>query len=418
MGQKPLMILRGVEKTHTVFFHLHNGCEAIEELDCRSLQMQMPDRPIPEKDAYNKAQVLEPVFMDAVAPRIETFLRSKADATGRAYGMLCWGDAVDSGYTNQGRGNGSAVWINNEYDYTHANMLMFARTGERRYQDKLFVSARHWMDVDICHCSDDPLRIGAQIEHSAKHATGTVAPSHEWGEGLLDYYHLTGEKRAFDSAVGIGENILRILETPKFQEAGETSARETGWALRSLTALYTETGDEKWLEKCDWIVGQFVEWKNEYGAWLALYTSHTAVRVPFMISVAVGSLMRYYRVRPRPLIKELILAAMDDLLENARLPDGLFYYKELPSLRHPSINTLIPEALAYARELSGDKQYLEAGLTSFRAVLNSSGGEGGRKVILEDAVVTLGRGNKNFAQSHVAIAVYAKALERAGIIGD
>jgi hypothetical protein len=424
-GQEALAFRRGMEKTHHVFFHLHNGAEPLEELNIRSLQMQLPDRPALETAVYREAGVFENVFMDRVDPGIEAGLLSRADSTGRAYGILAWGDAVDASYTDQGRGGGKVVWTNNEYDYPHACMLMFARTGQRRFRDKLLAAARHWMDVDICHHSDDPLLRGAQIMHSANHVSGKVVPSHEWVEGLLDYYHQTGDPRGLESALGIGENVLRMLETPMFQKKGEINARETGWALRSLTALYVETGDEKWLEKCEWILGHFVEWKKEFGLWLSPYTSHTAIRVPFMISVAAGSLMRYYRVRPSDTVKDLIISAMDDLLDNARLPDGLFFYKELPSLRHVSVNTIILEALSYAYELSGDKKYLEGGLPLFRVVSGPRGGGPGsnrpfsiKKQIIEDAVVNMGEGTKLFAQSHIPLAVYSRALETAGLLGE
>ena len=74
----------------------------------------------------------------------------KADAHARCYGMLNWGDTWDSGYTMQGRGNGRVVWSNNEYDFPHSCALQYARTGVRRYLDYLLVTAKHWMDVDIC----------------------------------------------------------------------------------------------------------------------------------------------------------------------------------------------------------------------------------------------------------------------------
>src|SRR5690606_28464569 len=102
--------------------------------------------------------------------------------------------------------------------------------------------AEHWMDVDICHHSDNPLRYQGQIPHSARHVTDNPAVCHEWVEGLLDYYHITGERRALEAAIGVGENVLRILKTPRFQEPGGYHARESGWALRSLGALYAETG--------------------------------------------------------------------------------------------------------------------------------------------------------------------------------
>ena len=412
-GQKALRIIKGMEKTHMVYLHLHNGQEDMHEINVRALQLQYPDRPLVKPEVFKKAVVLENVLMDGMVPKLETFLRARADNTGRAFGMLCWGDAIESGYNNRGRGE--VVWCNMEYDFSHANMLMFARSGERRYYEKIITSAKHWMDIDICHHSDDPLRVGAHVEHCARHATGHIAPSHMWVEGLLDYYHITGDKRGFDSAIGIGDSIYRILETPAFQQTGELNARETGWALRTFAALYTETNDEKWLKKCDWILGHFVDWKNEYGAWLAPYTSHSLVRVPFMISVAAASLMRYYRIKQDPVIKDLIVSAMDDLLENAKLPDGQFYYKELPSLRHVSINSIILEALAYAWELTGDKKYLEGGLTLFHTIISSPDGMGGGRMIIEDSVAFIRGGTKIFSQSHVTLTVYTRALELAGM---
>ena len=247
------------------------------------------------------------VFPEKLNNDVEIALMGKADAHARCYGMLNWGDTWDSGYTMQGRGNGRVVWSNNEYDFPHSCALQYARTGVRRYLDYLLVTAKHWMDVDICHYSKNPLRIGGQWEHTAGHcANGVMVCSHEWVEGLLDYYHFSGDERGLASAIGIGENVLRLLDTPMYAHAGEANARETGWALRTLTALYIETHDKKWVEKCDWIIHSFEVWEDEYGSWLAPYTDNTAIRVGFMISVAVGSVMRYYREFPQEDIKEIL----------------------------------------------------------------------------------------------------------------
>ncbi len=75
------------------------------------------------------------------------------------------------------------------------------------------------------------------------------------------------------------------------------------------------------------IIQQFKEWYDTYGGWLAPYTDHTVIRVPFMISVAVGSLMRYYRIRPDESIRDLIIHAIDDMCENCMLADDLFTIK-------------------------------------------------------------------------------------------
>ena len=82
----------------------------------------------------------------------------------------------------------------------------------------------------------------------------SIIHSHEWVEGVIDYYHFTGDERGLETAISIGDNILRLLDTPMYAKPGEANARETGWALRALVALYVETRDEKWLAKCEWII--------------------------------------------------------------------------------------------------------------------------------------------------------------------
>ena len=402
----------GMAKEQQFMIHFHSPAMKLWEIDNRSLIYQMPDRPYIAPEVFKRAGVMIDVFPVKYNDDFEISLMAKADGHSRCYGMLNWGDTVDQGYTVQGRGGGKPVWSNNEYDYPHACALMYARTGVRRFMDYLIVSAKHWMDIDVCHYSSNPLRIGGQWEHTAGHCkNGVMVCSHEWVEGLLDYYHFTGDKRGYDTAVGIGENVLKLLETPMYQVPGEANARETGWALRTLTALYVETNDNKWLVKCDWIIDNFKKWEEEYGDWLSPYTDNTAIRVGFMISIAVGSVMRYYRIFPREDIRQMILRAVDDLTENCYMDNGLFYYKELPSLARNGNNTLLLEALAIAYELTGNKQYLEYGINTFRGAVNEvPKGAVGVKTIIDDAVICQGNSGKGFAQSFIPLATYYNAI--------
>lgn len=402
----------GMAREQQFLMHFHAPEEPVWELDNRSLIYQMPDRPCIAPRIFKEAGVMLDVFPEKLNNDVEIALMGKADAHARCYGMLNWGDTWDSGYTMQGRGNGRVVWSNNEYDFPHSCALQYARTGVRRYLDYLLVTAKHWMDVDICHYSKNPLRIGGQWEHTAGHcANGIMVCSHEWVEGLLDYYHFSGDERGLASAIGIGENVLRLLDTPMYAHAGEANARETGWALRTLTALYIETHDKKWVEKCDWIIHSFEVWEDEYGSWLAPYTDNTAIRVGFMISVAVGSVMRYYREFPQEDIKEMLIRAVDDLIENCLMDNGLFYYKELPSLARLGNNTLLLESLAIAYELTGDKKYLAPGLETFkRAIYEKPSTTNGQKREEEDAVIGAGSSTKGFAQSFIPLITYYKAL--------
>ena len=247
---------------------------------------------------------------------------------------------------------------------------------------------------------------------------GTMVCSHEWVEGLLDYYHFTGDERGLETAIGIGENVQRLLDGPMYAKVGEANARETGWALRTLTALYVETRDEKWLPKCGRILQDFKVWEEQYGSWIAPYTDNTVVRVGFMISVAIGSIMRYYRVFPDPALKEMMLRAVDDLIENCYVEKwGVFYYKELPSLNRPGNNTLLLEALAIAYELTGDGNYLKPGLRTFqKAIAEPVSGSVGSKKKVQDAVVAGNASSKNFAQSMIPLTAYYHAASECGYL--
>jgi hypothetical protein len=419
-GGQPLRLIRGMAKTHRVFLHFHGPEASLEDLNVRSLQFQLPDRPTIPPEVYRQAGVFEDVWVDKPVQAVERRLIDLADCRTRAYGILHWGDAPDGGYTAQGRGKGQLVWTNNEYDFPHAAMLMYARTGERRLLDYVLAAAEHWMDVDVCHCSDDPLRFGGHIAHSARHATGAVTVSHQWVQGLLDHYHQTGEAFACETALGIGRNVVRHLERPHLRRPGESSARETGWALRTLVALHQETYDPAWLAPAEFIVRHFQDWQEEYGAWLAPYTDHTLVRVPFMIAIAAVSLTYYWRVRPEKRVAGLIITAVSDLLDNCRLADGRFYYKELPSLRRPGAGLHVLEALAAAYEVSGDVKFLKAGLQEFQLIIAGVHGfptVGGVKRAEEDAVILPGGpGPKAFGAGFGPLMSFYRAAATAGLL--
>ncbi len=419
-GGTQVIMQSGMSREQRFLLHFHGPECGLLELDDRSLIYQMPDRPSIPPEVFRDAGVMPDIFVDREKRKddVEIALIGRCDSHARCYGMLNWGDAPDPGYTAQGRGGGKLVWTNNEYDYPHACALFYARTGERRFLDYMLTAASHWMDVDVCHYSDDPLLLGGQWEHCRSHTLdSTIVCSHEWVEGLLDYYHFSGDERALKTAVGIGENVLRLLDTPMYQRNGEVGARETGWALRTLTALYVETGEDRWLPKCERIVEQFRQWKETYGGWLAAYTDNTMIRTGFMIAVAIGSLMRYYRVSPKDEIRTMILDAVDDLVENCLMDNGLFHYKELPSLNRLGNNTLILEALTYAWELTGDSRYLRYGLPTFRsAVEGTKRSAGGSKSVVDDALINAGDGTKTFAQSFLPLSLFYKAAADCGLL--
>ena len=126
--------------------------------------------------------------------------------------------------------------------------------------------------------------------------------------------------------------------------------------------------------------------------------------------------MRYYREFPDEQVKNMILQAVDDMIENCMTEYGYFYYKELPSLSKVGNSPLILEALAIAYELTGEVKYIEAGKKTFVSAVQSSLAQpGSAKQMVEDAVIVGNAGTKRFAQIFIPMAVYYKALTECNI---
>lgn len=415
-----LNLYRGMAKTHKFMIHFHDPEEDIENINVRSLQFQMPDRPLLEQEIYKNSGVYENVWIKKSIPFFDKKLLNLADIRRKAYGIIHWGDGPDMAYTMQGRGNGKLVWLNSEYDLMRASMLMFMHCGERRMLDYMFTAGQHNVDVDICHLHSNPLRNQGQIVHSAGHITGKVTNSHQWVEGLFDYYHHTGNPSILEAALGVGNNILRNMEKYKSVDIPYESPRELGWALRAMTAMYCETYDSKYKQYANLAVDKFENWYNEYGTFLAPYTDHTLIRIVFMIAVVINGLAcYYYRINPEERIENMIVNVMKDTLDNCMTKNGGFYYKELPGLKFEINTAHILEALANTYDITGDSKFIKTGMVTFHNVLDRIVKyiDAKSKHIKEDAVIyETGPSPKAFSSALRPLLMFARAASEEGLI--
>ncbi len=414
----PVKLLQGVAKTHRILLNFHTN-DALSTLSTRSLQFQLADRPALTRAWYEANNPWgETYFPEHLPNKLMTYFANLHDGRPKALGMLHFGDAPDIHYSNQGRGQGQAVWVNNEYDRPHACTLFYGLSGQRRALDSAIVSARHWLDVDVCHYSSDPLLHQGLKIHTRDHVTGNVIPSHEWIDGFLDYYFLTGRAEALQIVNGIAENIMRHMATPEMRSFGSASVREAGWALRAMVGMYLGTGEARWQVEAKRIVDMFLGWQEAYGALLAPYTSHSMPRVPFMISLTVNSFARYLLIEDNARIKTLIVETMDDLLAHCLGPDGILFYKELPSLQRAAPTPHALEALTHAYRITGNKDYLKVATRQFAALVDkpSAGKQGGKYLDPSGAVVDGKGGGRNFADKYSSILVFASEAAALGYL--
>ncbi len=416
---QPAKVLRGMGKTHRMLVHFHDADTPLEDISARSLQFQLPDRPALPPEWYRKNNPwVENFFPESLPRKLYTRFNLLHDGRPKALGMMHFGDAPDSNYTDQGRGKGETVYVNNEYDRPHACALFYGLSSQRRALDSALVSARHWLDVDFCHYHPDPLLNGGLRIHTAYHAAGKVDISHQWTEGLLDYYFLTGRSEALETAQAIGENILRHRARPRMNRTGAGSVRQNGWALRALAGLYLATGEERWREESTKIVELFLDWFDEFDAMLAPYTSHSMPRVPFMITLTANSLARYLLVEKDRRVEQLLVDMMDDLLENCLGPDGIFYYKELPSLQRTASLPHALEALAHAYRITGQERYLKIATRQFATIVDSPVSRAGTKKRKDPSgAVFKGEGRAcYFASDYTSLLIFAGEAASKGML--
>jgi len=416
---EPAPVLQGMGKTHRLLLQFHAPDTALTDLSTRSLQFQLPDRPALSRAWYRENNPWREAFFPEQLPgRLITYFNKLHDGRPAALGMFHFGDAPDAGYTDQGRGKGETVWVNNEYDRPHACTLFYGLTGQRRALDSALVSGRHWLDVDFCHYSPDPLLNGGLRMHDRYHATGRVIPSHQWVEGFLDYYFLTGRREGLIAANSVAENVVRLMAQPQLSQPGAASVREGGWALRAMVGMWLGTGAEKWQIEARRLVDMFLSWSDQYYGLLAPYTSHSMPRVVFMISLTVNSFARYLLIEDDERVKNLIVKTMDDLLAHCLGPDGIFYYKELPSLRRLAPTPHVLEALTYAYRITGQEDYLKVAARQFAALVEQPiGAEGGKKYVdLSGAVIRGQGGGRIFADKYTSILIFAAEAAKLGLL--
>ena len=219
-----------------------------EVLDCQHLLPYQPEK-------YPLLENLIEVAPAAGNPGRHTYDRMPAT------GMFNFGDLVgpSAGSIDAGSCN------NNEDDcMVFFPLQQFLRTGHTYCWDYGKEAARHYMEVDYCEWSTEDRRRGGLIAHTGNHFIGCVYPSHQWNEGLLAYYYLSGDERAKQAVIGCGDN--NVWWAYHKTELTCCDGREAGMPLVNLAAAYRLTRDEKYIKAAQHIIQNFfLKWMKKYG---------------------------------------------------------------------------------------------------------------------------------------------------------
>ncbi|HUS80648.1 MAG TPA: hypothetical protein VM283_05220, partial [Armatimonadota bacterium] len=289
---------------------------------------------------------------------------------GRNYGMLNYGDQWGERRVN---------WSNGEYDHHHTAAQMFVRGAEARWLPLMRATARHEIDVDLCHYHTNAGYRGASWTHSMGH-TGSyftqqyqgeygspsagMSPTHTWCEGTCEYYMLTGDPTAIEAARSIGDHYGgAYLNNYDF-----TNGRVPGWHLILTMAVYRTTYDPFYLNAARIIVNRALERRTPGGGWeRQLVPGHCYCEprcrgaCSFMQGILGVGLREYWREtrdeRVPPAVVDSARYVVQQMWDNDR---EMFRYTSCPESSYTATQAdTLAGLMLFAWEMSGDQRLLD-----------------------------------------------------------
>ena len=329
----------------------------------------------------------------------------------REYGLLNFGDWFGEREVN---------WGNLEYDLQRGLFLQYLRTGDRKYFQRASEAARHHIDVDVIHATNPhlknpfglPPKVGEIWLHSLNHTGGYFANAplpvdrtyqmghsanygHVWISGDLDYYYLTGDRRARDVALQVAEMMASTMTA----KVG-THIRTLGWPTILVLSAYEATGDAKYLEAARRNWEALRESLDPERGWVVKLASDHCLHptgstrqerdtiyrdqrcegnVPFMEGLTLCALARYHRHAQDPEVLKAITIGIDQMIRECWQEDlKTFRYTACPLSSKTSYGLfmLSAEAMAYEARLTGNAEHARILREGFRSAVAKGGGDG------------------------------------------
>ncbi len=281
-----------------------------------------------------------------------------------------WYGWMDFGDIPWGGQSGDGAYSSGHYDWPYGMLLQFLRTGDYaffRLGDEL---TRHRMDIDQYHTDrGSPYLNHFQWNEFGNHDRSPEPwepnPSHTWIQGLVLYYLLTGNKKAKEAALEVGE----ATKTYWNKVPGSAELRIQGWSIENLLALYQLTGKQDYLDLAIKI------YKDRTIRFIAPdgYVGNPKELNIFQAVLVLEPLIKLNLLTKDENIQDTILKLLDFLIHKAYRggkSEGKdwYYPMYLPfsfniqtGLRFgvaPGYNFMTSNALAYAYLVTGEKEYL------------------------------------------------------------
>ena len=395
---RPLRIPQGMARTHELYLRFDTSPQAGEACSPQAvdafalaveqpLLYQLPSEYYAETGALGPFQPFKPHFWP-LELKLRQFSRPP-----NGLGVLNYGDQVKL-EIGEGRVQ-TRTTENLAYELPRSLLRQYLRSGDQRLFWEGEAAVQHLMDVDTVHFSaSHPEWVGGPyFEWSQNHhytdtsETELTGPktSHTWLGSLLDYYFLTGYRRAREVAEACADYCRRAApydwKSDLTKEARERvlqpgqswpfSTRTVGWALTAMGTFYGSFPEPRFLPAMEALVDLLEAWQDDEGRWRDQIGSHNRGETPFMVSSVLQGLQHYHAASGDQRAQRMLVKGVSFLARGGRTADGIFYYKEGPISDNPHASTaMLLGPLAHAYEETGDPDILEAGYRLLRWLID------------------------------------------------
>jgi hypothetical protein len=297
----------GEQKTHTVWLHFGRG----DRPDVEALRwVHRPARVHCPPAWYAVTGVIHHLVPGRLDPgdRYESFVSAVVEgprsfAARREiideYGWRNYGEVYADHEGAYYRGEPPVIsHYNNQYDVIHGFLIQYFRTGDPRWLDLADPLARHVIDIDIYHTSEDRSAYSGGMFWHTDHYRDAVTSTHRaysqancgpnrraygggpsnehnYTTGLLHYYYLTGDPTARETVLSLADWVVAMDDGSRavlgLIDDGPTGlasctdgadyhgpGRGCGNSINALLDAWLLTGSQDYLQKAEGLIRRAV----------------------------------------------------------------------------------------------------------------------------------------------------------------
>jgi hypothetical protein len=371
----------GEQKTHTVWLSLGTANESPASLEWTHQPVRV--QPTPEYYAQSGAIPYLVPDVEAVDRRLRDLL---ADALEGPTSFFAGREKIDEyGWRNYGEiyadheaahyaGRAPVIsHYNNQYDFLNGALLQYFRTGDSPWLEILQPLARHVIDIDIYHTTQDKAAYNNGLfwhtDHYKDAASGThrsysrvnrkpgvpygggPGNAHNYTTGLLHYYYATGDESARDAVHGLADWVVNMddgaqnifgwiddgpsgLATYNGEPLFNGPGRGSGNSLNALIDGWLLTGHRPYLQKAETLIRRVIHPADDISARDLLN-----VEPRWSYTVFLSALARYLEVKAEmPELDFMYAYARESLLHYAKwmLQHERTYLEQVEKLEYPT----------------------------------------------------------------------------------